>query len=182
MILAGENPLVKKRDGRYNEPMNDRTELYSADDVRRLEKRIKTLRLSLILSAAAVLAVCVILCCRTNTANAERMEYTVIAVTAAAGWILLYLRRFALLESRWELGHAKMLRESEIEILRGTVTVSPEKLRIRNSIRFRHVTVETEEKTRRVNVIETKAGPLQKAGKELELFVANGYVAAFRKL
>ena len=162
--------------------MNERTELYSADDVRRLEKKIKTLRLSLILSAAAVLAVCIVLCFRTNTANAERMEYMVIAITVAAGWILLYLRRFALLESRYELGHAKMLRESETEIFQGAVTVSVEKLRIRNSIRFRHVTVETEEKTRRVSVIETKAGTLQKAGKELELSVANGYVAAFRKL
>ena len=182
MILAGEMSLVKKRDRGYNEPMNERKDLYSAADIVRLEKRIIRVRSALLLSAAAVLAFCVLLCFRTNTANAERMEYTVIAVTVAAGWLLLYLRRFVLLETRWELGHAKMLHESEKEILRGTVTVSAEKLRILNSFPFRHVTVETEGKTRRVNVIEGKAAELERSGKELELFVANGYVAAFRKI
>ena len=79
-------------------------------------------------------------------------------------------------------GHAQMLRDSERETVRGRVEVSAEKLRIRNSIPFRNVIVEEEGKTRRVKVIETKAGDLEKAGKELELSVANGYAAAFRKL
>ena len=157
-------------------------ELYTAEELSRLENRIRILRPLLILAGAAALAICILLCCLTNTANAGRMEISVIALSTGAGWILLYLRRFVLVELRHELGNAQMLRDSERETVRGRVEVSAEKLRIRNSIPFRNVTVEEEGKTRRVKVIETKAGDLEKAGKELELSVANGYAAAFRKL
>ncbi len=85
-------------------------------------------------------------------------------------------------DARVELRHAQMLRETERETLRGRVTVTEERVRIRNSIRLRRVLVDTEEGTRRLSVNETRAAALAAAGKELELQVANGYAAAYRAL
>ena len=174
--------LVKASGGGYNTDMNIMKELYSAGDIRRLENSIKGIRRILFVLGGAALAFCILLCCRTDTANAERMEIIVICVSIGAGWILLYLRRFVLIEQRHELSHAQMLQESERETICGKVEVSAEKLRIKNSIPFRNVTVETEREPRRVKVIETRVKELKKAGKELELQVANGYIAAYRTL
>jgi len=157
-------------------------ELYGAADLQRLENRIRRGRAAMLGLGVSALALLVALCCLTGTANARRMEAAAIAVSTVAGWILLYLRRFVVAEGRTELRHARMLGETEKEILRGRVTVTQERVRIPGSIRLRRVLVETEAGTRRVSVNETRAAVLAAAGKELELHVANGYVAAYRAL
>ena len=162
--------------------MENIKELYAAEEIRQMEKRINHIRRVLLITAAIVTAICVLICCLTNTGNSDRTEYAVIALTIGAGWVILYIRRFILAESRYELSHARMLRDSERDTLSGMVTVSEEKLRIKNSIPFRHVTVEADGKSSRINVIEMKAEELKNAGKDLELTVANGYVAGYRKL
>ena len=157
-------------------------ELYDAEDIGRLEKKIRNGRGAMLLLGCTALALCVALCCLTRTGNAERMELLTVAVSTVAGWVLLYLRRFVVTAERRELMHARMLRGAERETLRGRVTVTKERVAIRDSITLRQVLVETAEGTRRVKVNDRRAAALSGETGELRLYVANGYIAAFERL
>ena len=107
------------------------------------------------------------------------MELLCIAVWVPAGWVVLYLRRFVLLETRLELQHAKMLLREEAETLRGRVTVTKERLRIINSIRITMVELENEQGKRRLKVCTSREKTLKSAGEELTLWLVNGYIAGY---
>lgn len=163
--------------------MENTQELYSPRDIARLKRKNNIEKVVVWLIAAAVLAVCVLLCVNTTTANAVRMEYSTIAVFTVAGWVDLYLLRFAVAYGRHEIQHAEMLRAGEREELRGVLAVTKERLRIRNSVSIRIVTLEQDGQARRLKVIESRVRQLERlAGRETALYVANGYVAACREL
>ena len=69
-------------------------ELYSRQDIKRLEQASKRAGLAAALIAAATLIACVILCCLTDTDNAAAMEKAAVAVSVAGGWIVIYLRNW----------------------------------------------------------------------------------------
>lgn len=161
--------------------MNEWKELYGPADIRRLEKKTAVWKKLLPAFSVTVLGICVLLCSLTRTVNAERMEMAVISLSAAAGWVVLYLYRFVLKESCHELDHAHMLRETEREIVRGIITVSEERLRIRGSIRFRPITVDLNGESRRARVAESRVKELKKASGEVELALASGFAAAWRE-
>ena len=91
-------------------------ELYSRQDIKRLEQASKRAGLAAALIAAATLIACVILCCLTDTDNAAAMEKAAVAVSVAGGWIVIYLRNWPVKELRAECGHAQMLLEGEREV------------------------------------------------------------------
>ena len=162
--------------------MNDLNELYTDQDILLLESRIAKLRRTLFIIAAAALLICILFCCITHTSNEEKMLIGTIAVSTLSGWFLLYIRKFLLKAAENELAHAKMLKQSERTLCRGTVEVTDEKLRIINSITFRFVDILDGEARRRIKVIDSRSEAIKNAGKELELQLANGYVAAWRSL
>ena len=153
-------------------------ELYDDAAVTRLERRVRRWRWALRVLGAGALAVCVGLIARTGTANAARMELAVIGVSTLAGWIVIYCGVFVLTAARRELAHAGMLRREERETARGTVTVTGERVVIRNSITARRVEVSAEGKTHRLLVCESRAAALAAAG-ATALHAAHGYVAAY---
>lgn len=158
-------------------------ELYSRQDIKRLETTSKRAGLAALLTAAATLAVCVILCCLTDMDNAAAMEKAVVAVSVAGGWIVIYLRNWPVKELRAECGHAEMLLEGERETIEGVLTLSKERMRIRGSIRFYALTLQDGEETRRGKVVASRAEKLRaEEGKKIRLYLVNGYAAAFEEL
>ena len=153
-------------------------ELYDSAAMSRLERRIKLWRGLLWALSAGALAVCVGMIARTGTANATRMELTVICVSTVVGWIVLYGRMFGVTAARRELAHANMLRREERQAVSGNVTVTNERVAIRNSITARRVEVYADGETRRLLVCETRANALAAAG-TATLYTAHSYVAAY---
>ena len=98
--------------------------LYSPEDLPRLEKKIKRERVLIWAAAALTLAVCIVLCCLTDTANAEEMELAAIVCSTVGGWVVIYRRLFGLLEARYELQHARYLLEEPCSTLQGQLRVT----------------------------------------------------------
>ena len=157
------------------------TPLYSPEDLSRLERKIRNTRLFCWTLGLAALIACIVLCVLTDSGNAGRMEPACVAIWTIAGWLVLYLRRFTLAETRFERQHAGMLSQGEAEKLRGRVTVTQERLRIVNSIRITIVLLENEEGKHRLKVCSSRAKALREAGDVLTLYLVNGYIAGYAK-
>ena len=152
--------------------------LYSPEDLPRLEKKIKRERVLIWAVAGLTLAVCIVLCCLTDTANAEKMELAAILCSTVGGWVVIYRRLFGLLEGRYELQHARYLLEETPTALRGQLRVTKERLRIKNSIRIRILLLEDGGEIRRLKVNETRVKALRPwDGKRVTVALAGGYVA-----
>lgn len=153
-------------------------ELYDDAAMARLERRIRRWRAVLWALGAGALAVCVWMAAHAGTANAARMELAAIGVSTAAGWIVIYGGIFVVTADRRELAHARMLRREPREAVRGAVTVTNERVAIRNSIIARRVEVGADGQTRRLLVCESRADALAAAG-ICALYAAHSYVAAY---
>lgn len=153
-------------------------DFYSPEELSRLKNKIKREWVWVFGTAGLTLAVCVLLCCLTNTANWRRMELAVIAVSTLGGWITIYRRLFGLQDSRHELQHAEYLRDEPRETLRGRLTVTRERLRIKKSIRIRILELDDGKQVRRLKVNETRVKALRPYdGKTVTVSLAGGYVA-----
>ena len=152
--------------------------LYSPEDLPRLEKKIKRERVLIWALAGLTLAACILLACLTNTANAEKMELAAILCSTVGGWLVIYRRLFGLLETRYELQHARYLLETPGDILQGRLSITKERLRIKNSIRIRILTLEDGGQIRRLKVNENRVKALKEwDGKPVTVSLAGGYVA-----
>ncbi len=154
-------------------------ELYSDADLARMKKHIRRWRTALLALAAGALAVCVGLVAAAGTLNAQRMELATIAVSTAAGWVVLYGILFVVTPVRRELAHAEMLRTEERERVEGAVALTDERFTIRKSVAVRRVEVRADEETvHRLLVCASRAQAL--AGAETRvLYTCHGYVAAY---
>ena len=71
-----------------------------------------------------------------------------------------------------------MLLSGEGAVYEGVLTVTKERLRIRNSVTIRLVTLEEDGKPRRLKVIETRTARLAALeGRTVRVRVVNGYIA-----
>ncbi len=158
-------------------------ELYSPDELGRLEKKAKRAGLAAAGIAAAALTACVLLCCLTSLDNAASMERATVAVSILGGWSVIYLYNTPVLNLRRELGHARMLLEGERETLEGVLELSKDRMRIRGSIRFYALTLTDGTETRRSKVIAERAGQLRAlSGRRVRLYTVNDYAAACEEL
>ena len=153
-------------------------ELYSEADMTRLSWQIKRWRIALWIFTACALAACLRMIALTGTENAARMEVMVIAVSTIAGWIVIYCSIFVVTARRRELSHANMLRSEDRQTVRGSVTVTNERLAIVRSITARRVEVSGDGEIHRLLVCENRADALAAAGEAI-LYTAHGYVAAY---
>lgn len=153
-------------------------ELYTDEDVSRLRRKIKAWILSLLAFSLLALGVCVALAALTTTANAQRMEFSAIAVSTVSGWIVLYCAIFTVGTARRELAHAGTLREGERQRVEGRVQVTRRWLRIKKSITALAVDVETPEGTKSFWVSRSRAKRLAEAA-PTALYICHGYVAAY---
>ena len=153
-------------------------ELYSEADMTQLSRQIKRWQTALWIFAACALAACLRMIALTGTENAARMEGMVIAVSAVAGWIVIYCSIFVVTARRRELSHANMLHTENRQIVQGNVTVTSERVAITRSITARRVEVSGDGEIHRLLVCENRADALAAAG-AVALHTAHGYVAAY---
>lgn len=160
------------------------TELYRPEDLERLERKLKRSIRAALLLAAAALALCVFFCLRANTANALRMERMAIAVSTAAGWVVIWLAHHRIAELRRERKHAEMLMTGERSALEGELELSEERMRIRGSILFYPLKLRAADGTAAAGKVIAACAPTlrRQNGKRLRLYVVNGYAAAFECL
>lgn len=174
--------LTRRAELRYNRRMDTMVELYSPGEISRLEKKQKSWRIVFWTLAAAALAGCVGLCLHTRTANESAMERAVIALSVLVGWAEIYIRRFVIAETGHELAHARMLRAGDGAEAEGVLTVTKERLRIKNSVAVRIAVLEEGGRTTRLRVIESKVRALAPlSGQRVRLRIANGYIAGWKK-
>ena len=158
--------------------METTEKLYSPGDIRRLEIRKRRWKAALYIIALGALAVCVTLCFLTRTSNAARMEKAVLVISALAGWLCLYIRRFPVQDAGHEIDHARMLLDGKGEVFCGTVTVTKERLRIKNSITFRTVVLDAPGEAVLLKVIESMVPRITALeGRPVRAEVVNGYIA-----
>ena len=173
-------PLTARTSARYTVAMKTH-ELFTDADIARLERSLRVYKAAAAILAGAGLAVCVLLCCLTETANAERMERTVMTVSALVGWAVITLKLFAADETGRTLGHARMLRQAERVRLAGGVTAPGDRMRIRKSIAFRPLRSESDPRPD-LKVIDCRAAALAGARDRIAaVWVANGYIAAWEE-
>ena len=153
-------------------------ELYSDKDLTRLKKRITHWRTALLILAAAAFFACVVMISLTRTENAARMETAVIAVSTAAGWIVIYGQVFVVTACRRELKHAEMLRSDARKTLAGRISVTDERVKIKSSITARRVEICDNGETSRVLVCETRARELSEATTSA-IYTVHGFIAAY---
>ena len=152
--------------------------LFRPEDLSRLENKIKRERAWIFGLAGATLALCVLCCCLTTTANAEQMELAAVSISTVGGWLVIYRRLFGLQETRYELQHAQYLSQEHEELLRGRLTITKERMRIKSSIRFRVLLLEGGGETRRLKVDESRVKALKPwDGETVTVALAGGYVA-----
>ena len=153
-------------------------ELYGRQDLKRLETKYRNARIAAALIAALTLGLCVLFCCLTTTANANRMELATLITSCVGGWLVIYRRLFGVLEAKHEREHAHYLLSAEKSTVRGKLTVTKDRLRIRDSIRIRILLLEDGKKTQRLKVNENMVRALRPYdGKTVTLTLAGGYVA-----
>lgn len=151
---------------------------YRPEDLDRLKQKEKRERAWVLALGGLTLLLCVLFCCLTTTANANRMELATLITSCVGGWIVIYRRLFGVLEAKHEREHAGYLLSAEKSAIRGKLTVTKDRLRIRDSIRIRILLLEDGKKTHRLKVNETKARALRPYdGRTVTLTMAGGYVA-----
>ena len=161
----------------YNYSM-DTKDFYRSEDLNRLKQKEKRERAWVWALAGLTLVLCVLFCCLTTTANANRMELATLITSCVGGWLVIYRRVFGVQEARHEREHANYLLAAEKSSVRGKLSITKDRLRIRDSIRIRILLLEDGKKTQRLKVNETKVRDLRPFdGKTVTLTLAGGYVA-----
>lgn len=169
--------IIRQKEQEMGETV--RLELYCGEDIPRLKRNIRVQRVLVWSLAGGTLALCVLFCCLCNAQNAVQMERAAIITSTVGGWLTIYRRLFGLQEAKYELQHAEHLLEAPRTALHGTLTVTKERLRIRNSIRIRILLLDDGGQIRRLKVNENRVRLLERElnGQPGTVWLADGYVA-----
>ena len=153
-------------------------DFYRPEDLTRLKKRYRRERVAVWTLAGVTLGLCVLFCCLTTTRNAPRMELATLITSCLGGWLVIYRRVFGMQDARHEEQHARYLLEAPRTSLTGRLSVTKERLRIKDSIRIRILELDDGQKQQRLKVNETQVRALLPYdGKTVTLSLAGGYVA-----
>lgn len=155
---------------------------YSQADTLRMGRRAK---ISLFLSCALIvsaLIVCIALCMRVNTGNAERMLYTVIGLFTLAGWIAILLFRLVYLPSAAGYRHMKSILCGEETEMEGTLTLTPAAFQIPKGILARKVKLTGEDESCTLNLDSRNVKKLPPEGTRVRVRVVRKFIMAIEEL
>ena len=158
------------------------TVLYSQPEALRMGKRAKKSLWTAGAALASALIICLVLCFRVNTANAERMLYTVILLFAFAGWIAIFLLRLVYFPSAAICRHMKSILAGEEEALEGNLTLTRDAFQIPKGILVRKVTLEQEGETRMLNLDARYADRLPPPGTRVRVRTVRKFITAIEVL
>lgn len=155
---------------------------YSPAEAERLSRRS---RISLFTACALLLlalAVCVALCCRVNTGNAQTMLYAVIGTFTLAGWAAIVLLRLAWAPSAARYRHVKSILTGETVELEGTLRLTSAFFQIPKGIAVRKAVLEDGEETRSLNVDARLVKQLPPDGTRVRVRVVRKFITAVEEL
>ena len=127
---------------------------------------------------AAALAVCVALCTRVRTGNAERLLFTVIALSTLAGWAAILLLALLLRASAAEYRHITHVLSAPEEECAGRLSLSPMAFQIPRGILIRKVTLRSGEDSRPLSLNARFARRLPPEGSFVRVKTAANLITA----
>ena len=156
--------------------------LYSQEEANRMGKRARTsLRFVCGLMLCA-LAVCVFLCTRVRTGNAEGLLIAVIALFTGAGWIGILVLSLLYRPSLAKYRHMTHILSDPMEEAEGTIALLPGAFQIPKSILIRKVSLTAGEDRITLNLDARLAGRLPKNGTRVRVRTAKKYITAIEVL
>ena len=156
--------------------------LYSQPEAQRQGKRAKRSLWTAGAALAAALILCTALCFRVNTANAERMLYTVILLFTCAGWIAILLLRLVYFPSAAVSRHMKSILGGEEEELEGNLTLTRDAFQIPKGILVRKAMLTQEDETRTLNLDARYVQQLPPPGTRVRVRIVRKFITAIEVL
>ena len=157
-------------------------ELYAQKQAQALRLRARCWSVAVFAAVALALVGCIVCCCLSSTATAERMERTAIILSTAAGWFVIFALTVLVFPNRYGAQHEENILCGERETVTGVISVEPEVLQIPKSIAICKVVVRSGAFERRLSVRADKVKLLQAyEGQALTLHTVYGYIAFFEE-
>lgn len=153
--------------------------LYTPEEAQRWRRRT---RISLALSIAlfmVILAVCIFLCTRVDTAGARRLLMTNIVLFTLAGWTVILTLYCVHSPAKAQAVHMEgILREQE-EVHEGVFTLQPGAFRIPRSIAVRSASITSEEDSLPLHISAALARQLPPSGTRLRVWTVRKFIVAY---
>lgn len=159
---------------------HDLVYLYTPGQLEQLRRGRRRWQWILLATLVPALGVSVWLILTADTRSSLVHQWVFTAVTVAWGWLAIYAYTFLIAGAARELDHAEMLADGSGQLLTGRVCITRTRIRLRGGLRLRRVTVQTKAGQKAFSVAESRVPALQKAGSDLTLYVAHGYVAGYQ--
>lgn len=156
--------------------METKVELYSPADLARLKTKKRRWSVALWSFSGAALLCCVLLCVKTNTGNAARMERWAVIVSTLSGWIVMTLGLDVVAALKKEAAHVQHMLTGPRETAEGTLVLTDEVIPIRGSVRVRRGVLQTENGERRLLIHARRAGALTPG--KVRISTVHDYVVA----
>jgi len=153
--------------------------LYTPEAARQWKRRATlTLAISLGLVALA-LAVCIIFCTQVNTANAQTLMLSSMALFTLAGWACILLLYFVYAPAKAQAVHMAGMFSAETETWVGVLTVHKDSFHIPKSVTVRKATLETAEGPLPLSVSAGLVSKLPKNGTAVRVTTVRKYITGY---
>lgn len=152
--------------------------LYTDSDKEKLRKKIKLFSIVLAILGAISLAVCIASAALVTTANAAENERLAVLTAVISGWIIIYCVIYLIGGAKKELSHAQTLSDGEAERVAGSLTLTGERMTIRNSVNVLGCEILSEDGKHHFWVAESRVPKLEKA-LVCAVYAVHSYIAAF---
>ena len=152
--------------------------LYLQSDIDRLRRQT-----ALWIAAAGgvlvvTLALCIMFCVRTHTANAPAMLRNTILTSILGGWIALTLRIFVIDELCYAKKHTEAMLQGPRETVTGTFTRTDEHIRIRRGVSMQKIQADTEGRTLALQLYDGAAKRFPRTG-VVRVETVYGFIVAY---
>ena len=161
--------------------MKNRVDFYTEKRFRVLCRRNRFWRVFLLVFFLISLAACIVMCTKTNTANAVLMEKWVIGTAVVSGWILLFVYMNIYRPGKAEAMHMEHTMAEERLWEDGELSLTKEMFHIPGSIWIRKVSFTTDQETRLLNVKESSFRQLKSMTGRVRVATVGKYLAAVEK-
>lgn len=153
--------------------------LYTPEEAQRWRRRTRISLAFCIVLAVLVLAVCILLCTRVNTANASRLLLTNIILFALAGWTVILTLYYVYVPAKAQTVHIEGLLAEEPQLHEGIYTLQESTFRIPKSITVRSVSIATEEGAASLHVSAALARQMPPSGTRLHVWTVRRFIIAY---
>lgn len=153
--------------------------LYTPEEAQRWRRRTRLSFAFCIVLAVLVLAVCILLCMRVNTANASQLLLTNIGLFTLAGWTVILTLYYVYTPAKAQAVHIEGMLAEEPQLHEGICTLQENTFRIPKSITVRSVSIASCEDTVSLHVSAALARQLPPSGTRLRVWTVRRFIIAY---